>query len=218
MYNLCVGANACCGFGNLTVTWLSATDVSVQFRYIYQPDETPTIHVSSEFQNISIIVSEIASVDKVQYDYLYMHTGTIDFPCFQAVGVDMVCVPSNIQRTMSKTPSSTLFVIYYFILLCVGPIVTSFTHIPSSSEDSGLVSLQWEIVDPHTSSSTYCTYCTLEGSPLIVFKEMLQPSSQRSTVVRLEEATSYTCYISGWNVLDIGPSINITFTTSTSYS
>ena len=93
--------------------------------------------------------------------------------------------------------------------------MTSFTHIPSSSEDSGQVSLQWEIIDQHTSSSTYCT---LEGSPLIVFKEMLQPSSQQSTVVRLEEATSYTCYISGWNGRNIGPSINIAFTTSTSYS
>ncbi len=92
---------------------MSATDISVQFRYVYQPDEMPTIEVSSGFQNNnSIIGFEIASVDKVQYDYLYMHSGTIDFPCFQAVGVDMVCVPSDIQRTMGKTPSTTLFVIY----------------------------------------------------------------------------------------------------------
>ncbi len=115
----------------MTATRLSATDLSIQFRYFYRPGGISNISVYSNEFFVAILDSisigpEIASADKVQYDYLY--SGASGPRCFRAqpdglgLGCPMSedCANSSYNSTTSKSPtSSKLFMILLFVLSLV---------------------------------------------------------------------------------------------------
>ena len=73
--------------------------------------------------------------------------------------------------------------------MCIGP--TEFQLIVTN-DDIGRVNFLWN----NHEFDYIILYCTLENSPLIVFRGNYSSSS---TSITLEESTTYTCYISGRN-------------------
>ncbi len=123
---LCIGADASCSFSDVTATRLSATDLSIQFRYFYRPGGISNISVYSNEFFVTILDSisigpEIVSADKVQYDYLY--SGASGPRCFRAqpdiLGCPMSedCANSSYSTTSKSPTSSTLFMIIVLSLV-----------------------------------------------------------------------------------------------------